>query len=360
MDYSNCPVHGGNRLWAANIAGCSPEAILDFSASINPLGPPQSALAAIKADLTKITSYPDPDYRLLKTALGEFHQLPPDFILPGNGVAELLTWVGWELASLEATYLITPAFSDYWRSLKAFQAKVLVCPLSNLSCQDLDILINNSPQQISPSESGLLLNNPHNPTGQLFLKQSILPFLEQFALVVIDEAFMNFLPPEQQQSLIEWVVEYPNLVILRSLTKFYSLPGLRLGYAIAQPEIFNRWQKLRDPWSVNILAVAAGLAVIEDTTFRQKTWTWLAQTKPYLYQSLAQIPGLRPLESAANYLLVKTDKSSSQLQRQLLQSSRILIRDCLSFPELGESYFRIAVRTQSENQKLIDSLSIYN
>ena len=154
------------------------------------------------------------------------------------------------------------------------------------------------------------------------------------------------------------VPSHPNLVILRSLTKFYSLPGLRIGYAIAHPERLQRWQAWRDPWCVNSLAVAAGIAVLEDVEFQQQTWDWLKQAKSQLFTGLSQISGLTPLPNAANYLLVQTEVASSLLQKELLQKDKILIRDCLSFPELGDRYFRVAVRLEHENQKLINALSL--
>ncbi|TBR59427.1 threonine-phosphate decarboxylase [Westiellopsis prolifica IICB1] len=355
--------HGGNLAWAAAIAGCSPSAIVDFSASISPLGPPSSALVAIESQLLNLRHYPDPDYFELRLALSEFHQLPPEWILPGNGSAELLTLAGKELAELTATALITPAFGDYYRSLAAYNAKVLEFPLSKVIGQksffvsDLSSILDR--EQIT-QDKGLLLNNPHNPTGKLFAKQAILPYLEKFALVVVDEAFMDFLPPEQQQSIIGEVEKYPNLVILRSLTKFYSLPGLRLGYAIAHPDRLRRWQSWRDPWPVNILAQAAAFAVVNDRNFQEQTWTWLEPTRNQLFEDLAQIPGLQPLPSAANFLLVKSQHSCLELQQQLLKHHRILIRDCLSFPELGDRYFRIAVRLSSENQRLLDAIALVN
>jgi L-threonine-O-3-phosphate decarboxylase len=357
------PVHGGNLAWAALLAGCSPLAILDFSASINPLGPPKSAIAAIQAHLGDLRDYPDPDYQQLRQALGQFHQLSPEWVLPGNGSAELLTWASRELAELDATYLLTPAFGDYLRALKAFGATVIRCPLSlaDRSSQELEkvpfLVPPTAPQQQAPFlASGLLLNNPHNPTGRLFTVEAILPYLDQFALVVVDEAFMDFLPPDQQQSLIDRVAQYPNLIILRSLTKFYSLPGLRLGYAIAHPDRLRRWQQWRDPWSVNILAAVAGVAAVQDTAFQAQTLTWLAEARSQLLTGLAEIPGLHPLPGAANYLLVQSDRSSVELQEQLLKQSQILIRDCLSFPELGDRYFRVAVRTLAENQRLLSGL----
>jgi L-threonine-O-3-phosphate decarboxylase len=352
------PAHGGNLTWAAAIAGCSPSEVLDFSASISPLGPPDGAIDAIQSHLEALKAYPDPNYHQLRSALSQFHQLPPDWILPGNGSAELLTWAGRDLAHLTATILVKPAFGDYQRALNAFGAAVVEYPLADLRSSFLDLtglLKHTLPD--SHGQFGLLLNNPHNPTGLLFAASDILPYLQQFALVVIDEAFMDFLPPSQQQSLIGWVQDFPNLVILRSLTKFYTLPGLRLGYAIAHPERLSRWQQWRDPWSVNTLAAAAAIAAIQDTTFQQQTWDWLAIANPQLRNGLAALPGLSPCGGAVNFLLVQSEYSVTQLQSVLLQRHRILIRDCLSFPELGDRYFRVAVRTEAENQQLLHALA---
>ncbi|MCC3584583.1 histidinol-phosphate transaminase [Microcoleus sp. PH2017_30_WIL_O_A] len=412
------PVHGGNLAWAAALAGCPPSAILDFSASISPLGPPESALAAIQAHLSSLTAYPDPDYGELRTALGEALNVDPDWILPGNGSAELLTWAAWDLSKLEATYLVTPAFGDYWRALSAFGAQVLDCPLDLTSCtivkngQDAhstrdefscgtgilpvpkqvienggtsgldlksldagtgnglvsdDLSVSNG-SLVSPSfplpvplalgaDRALLLNNPHNPTGLLFGREAIRPYLEQLGMVVVDEAFMDFLPPAEQQSSIAQVEEFPNLVILRSLTKFYSLPGLRMGCAIAHPDILRRWQLLRDPWPVNALAAAAAAAMVRDAAFERQTWDWLPVARRELFEGLADLPGLRPMAGAANFLLVESSVSVAAIQKSLLQQHRILIRDCLSFPELGDRFFRVAVRDRVDNLRLIAGLA---
>ncbi|MDJ0798419.1 MAG: threonine-phosphate decarboxylase CobD [Calothrix sp. MO_167.B12] len=397
------PAHGGNLAWAANQAGCSPGAIVDFSASISPLGPPPSVLAAMKSQMGNVRHYPDPNYSELRLALSHFHQLPPEWILPGNGSAELLTLAGRELAELSATVLITPAFGDYYRALRAYNANVqefslmderrgegvmegrregvkegrsdgvmegkreggkeIISPsTSHTTYTSPTPPLSHSPTLLlshSPTShtSGLLINNPHNPTGKLFWQSEILPYLEEFALVVVDEAFMDFLPPEEEQSLIGFVQKYPNLVILRSLTKFYSLPGLRLGYAIAHPERLQRWQLWRDPWSVNTLAITAAIAAIGDGDFQQQTWAWLPPARDELFQGLAKIPGLQPSEGAANFLLIKSQVSCTKLQSQLLKKYQIFIRDCLSFPELGSRFFRVAVRTSADNQLLITALT---
>jgi L-threonine-O-3-phosphate decarboxylase len=343
------PLHGGNLAWAAIIAGCPESLITDFSASINPLGPPKSAIAAIESHLSTIKHYPDPNYTQLRSVLAQEHHLTPEWILPGNGVAELLTWVGRDLSEKETTCLLSPAFGDYTRALKAFSAKI--------QHSTLDIHQGNwEIKPKNPHQCGLLLNNPHNPTGHLFSKAQILPYLDTFGLVVVDEAFMDFLPPSQQQSLIDQIQDYPNLVILRSLTKFYSLPGLRIGYAIAHPDRLNRWQQWRDPWPINSLADVVAQTVVHDQEFQELTWKWLLPARKKLFQDLSNLPQLKPISGQANYLLVKTNIPSSQLQKKLLLQNRILIRDCLSFAELGEDYFRIAVRLPEENERLVKAL----
>ena len=343
------PVHGGNLVWAASIAGCSPDRLLDFSASINPLGPPQSAIAAINTHLNRITLYPDPRYSELRKHLGWFHQLPPEFVWPGNGAAELLTWIARQFRECSCVYLMTPAFRDYQRALQAFGVPIQAYPL------DLSKLASPFPDSCNPG-SGLLLNNPHNPTGKLWRQEEIVRILDRFEFVVIDEAFMDFLDPSEDQSLIPLIPDYPHLVVVRSLTKFYSLPGLRLGYAIAAPTLIEQWQTWRDPWPVNILAEVAGIAAIGDRAFQAQTWQWLPPTRDHLLQGLRSLPGFDPYPGAANFLLVKTDGSVTELQEWLLKEYQILIRDCLSFPELGDRYFRIAVRSQRENQRLLDAL----
>jgi L-threonine-O-3-phosphate decarboxylase len=356
--------HGGNLVWAAALAGCPPSAIVDFSASISPLGPPDSVLAAIGSQLGSIRNYPDPDCSDLKIALSHFHQLPSDWILPGNGSAELLSLVGRDLAQLAATVLITPAFGDYYRALAAYDAKALEFSLVNgqwsgvsgqgsVVMSDLSSIIDKA--QLT-TDKGLILNNPHNPTGKLFKRDDILPYLEKFALVVVDEAFMDFLPPDEEQSLIEYVQDYPNLVILRSLTKFYSLPGLRLGYALAHPDRLQRWRGWRDPWSVNTLASIAGVAALADKAFQSQTWQWLPNARNQLFEGLSQIPGLQPLSGSANFLLVQCQHSCVELQQWLLKHHQILIRDCQSFPQLGDRFFRVAVRTVQDNERLLTAL----
>ena len=377
------PRHGGNVSWAARVAGCFPEELLDFSASINPLGPPASVMAAIQSTMQGLKHYPDPECCQLTQCLSQIHGLPPSWFLPGNGVAELLTWVGRELAQLDQVRLLSPGFGDYRRALSAFDASVqrFAVDLSVgeiASDADADAEVRLEPDRGCDSTIGLkggwslstrddfmtglgaqvgcILNDPHNPTGQRLDPAWVQECLHRFAWVVIDEAFIDFLPPDQQSSWIPYLAQFPNLVILRSLTKFYSIPGLRIGYAIAHPGHIARWKQWRDPWSVNVLALAAAEAALNDATFQHQTWKWLVEARTQLFAGLAAFPSLRPRRSCANFLLVHYRGNVPELQLKLLRQSRILIRDCLSFERLGEQYFRVAVLQIPENQRLLSAL----
>lgn len=385
------PRHGGNLAWAAAQAKCDPKEILDFSASINPQGMPPAAHAALLAAIAQVGAYPDPNYGQLRACLAQRHGVDPEWILPGNGAAELLTWAGRDLAALDGVLLPVPAFGDYDRALASFGARVVPVPLpiqtwfahppsdpDTALVRWLDALrLYPSPLAAlertlatSPGRWGLLLNNPHNPTGQLWARWAIAPLLDRLDLVVVDEAFMDFLPPEADQSLAERVANSPNLVVVRSLTKFYALPGLRLGYAIAHPDRLARWQQWRDPWPVNVLAAAAGRAALGDRGFALDTWAQLASARRQFWEGLQAIKGLRVLPGAANFLLMRledTDWTSDRLQRGLLERDRLLVRDCSSFgPALGgvganpaeqSRFVRVAVRSPAENDRLLAALA---
>ncbi|ABC99143.1 threonine-phosphate decarboxylase [Synechococcus sp. 63AY4M2] len=370
------PQHGGNRAWGAAIAGCPAEAILDFSASLNPLGPPQSVLQALAralsaSDPVAISRYPDPDYRELRACLAQRWAVDPEWIFVGNGAAELLTWAARDAQGREV-WLPRPAFGDYERALRA----------AGVTLRGLDLLPSQgSPplallqKEIRADKTGrvLWLNNPHNPTGRLFLRQDILPLLPQFEQVVVDEAFMDFLPGDapqelppldassevgelpRSQTLIPHLEAHPNTIVIRSLTKFFTLPGLRIGFAVGHPDHWRRWRQWRDPWSVNGLAAVAAAAALADEDFRRRTLAWLPTAREHLLRGLQGLPGWDPWPGQANFVLVRCPGSATQIQEKLLRQHRILVRDCLSFPELGDRYLRIGLRTLPEQEQLLSA-----
>jgi L-threonine-O-3-phosphate decarboxylase len=346
------PKHGGNWYQASLRAGCAPEEILDFSASINPFGPPMDVGALLHQEPRLLTDYPDPEAWELRSALAKRHRLDPEWILPGNGAAELLTWMARDFARQGgAVTTVTPAFADYERALNSFEVPIIHQPMT-IPEFDLPDL---------PGGMGLILNNPHNPSGKLFARKQLESVLEDYDLVLVDEAFLDFVSGQEAEtdSFIPLVAQYPNLVVLRSLTKFYSLAGIRLGYAIAHPDRLARWQAWRDPWAVNALAQRLGTLVLTQDDFRAKTLAWLQEERAFLFQSIANIEGLTPLPSAVNFLLVHSDFSIHSIEEKLLKRNHILIRHCGSFEPLGDAYFRISIRTRAHNHQLIDALKAY-
>ncbi|MFK8184840.1 MAG: threonine-phosphate decarboxylase CobD [Phormidesmis sp.] len=352
------PVHGGNLSWAARLAQCEPDELLDFSASISPLGPPCSVYEAISTAFSSVTAYPDPEYWALREAIAQYHSLPIEYVFPGNGAAELLNWAARELAGVQRCFCLSPGFGDYERSLRAYH-----CEPTQISLFDEQLTYQDNWDaelvgKLPLATCGLLLNNPHNPTGQLFEAERVRSLIARFALVVVDEAFMDFFPDAQSQSVITSAERFPkNLVVIRSLTKFYSIPGLRLGYAIAHPDKLEQWRQWRDPWSVNSLAAAAGIAALKDTKFQQQSWDWLAEENPFLFEGLSRFEALKPMKSSANFLLVHCQVSAIQLQARLLQRHQIYIRDCMSFDQLGDHFFRVAIKTRENNQRLLDAIA---
>ncbi|MGQ9836620.1 MAG: pyridoxal phosphate-dependent aminotransferase [Cyanobacteriota bacterium] len=373
------PQHGGNRAWGAAIAGCSPKDILDFSASLNPLGPPQSVLQALSKALSEldpvaISRYPEPEYWQLRTQIAEYWGVDPDWVFVGNGAAELLTWAARDVQGQEV-WLPQPAFGDYERALSAAGAviKPLMCPFPD---EQGSLSLAKGVRECGSRPQVLWLNNPHNPTGGLISRLEILELLPQFQQVMVDEAFMDFLPADApgagteglrdpvaahdaavswSQTLIPYLAAYPNTVVIRSLTKFYTLPGLRIGFAVGHPDHWQRWRRWRDPWSVNGLAAVAVAAALADEPFRQRTLAWLPVARAHLYKGLQALPGWDPYPSQANFVLVRCPGSATQIQRALLQRHQILVRDCRSFPELGDCYLRIGLRTLREQEQLLSA-----
>jgi L-threonine-O-3-phosphate decarboxylase len=352
--------HGGNLATTAERLGCRPSQLLDASASLVPFGPPwavrwQLLRAAFRA---QARVYPDRDYTALRAALAGFHGLSPDSVLPGNGAAELFTWAARDAAAAGVSVLPQPGFADYPRALACWAGAWRAMPLSLQPAVQPAV----QPQQFPapPAAEVLWITNPHNPTGQLWSRASLEPLLERFALVIVDEAFLPLVPAGEDQSLIPLVAAQPNLVVIRSLTKLYGIAGLRLGYAVAQPQRLRRWGCWRDPWPVNGLAAAVGEGLIGNPAacrrWGRRVQRWTAREGAWLQQQLAQLPGISPLPSAANFLLIRGETSLLPLRERLERRHHILLRDCRSFDGLGPNWLRIGYQSHQHNRRIIGAL----
>jgi len=353
--------HGGNVEKALRRYGVRRENIVDFSANINPLGPPLTALEALKRNLDLIAQYPDPDCTLLKKKLGEYLGVDASNLLIGNGASESIYLVGKMLSVGKVIRALIPApsFSEYASAVMGVGGEVVFLPLREEEEFIPDV------NAICKAMDGcrvIFLCNPNNPTGCLYTRESILRVVReaqrQEILVVIDEAFMDFVENKGEASVLKDAVHYNNLIILGSLTKIFALPGLRLGFAAAGTRFIKVMERLKDPWSVNSLAQVAGAAALEDREYLRKTYRLLSKQKDYLYRALNAIDGLQAYSPAANFILVNSKKSGVQSAQlvEILGRRGILLRNCDNFPFLDKYFFRVAVRTEAENNLLIDAL----
>jgi histidinol-phosphate/aromatic aminotransferase/cobyric acid decarboxylase-like protein len=319
------------------------------------------------ADGAALRDYPDRAYWDLRQAIAAHHGLEPDAVLPGNGAAELFTWAARDAAAAGTSLLPTPGFADYRRALACWDGRWQPLPLPlDWSSPGPGPLPVPEPEPaggltVPPGSQVLWITNPHNPSGQLWSRQALEPLLQRFALVIVDEAFLPLVPGGDAQSLVPLLAQYPQLVVIRSLTKLLAIAGLRLGYALGDPARLARWSSWRDPWPVNGLAAAAGDALLGDQRWLRRVQDWVAREGPWLQARLAAIPGLDPRPTAVNYLLLRGRRDGQALELEPLrlaleQRHRILLRDCRSFEGLDGTWLRLALQDRAGNRRLLAAL----
>nr|WP_231857127.1 MULTISPECIES: aminotransferase class I/II-fold pyridoxal phosphate-dependent enzyme [unclassified Synechococcus] len=357
---SGLPPHGGNLAQEALRLGLKPSQLLDASASLVPFRPPRVLRRALKRAISgsALRNYPDREQQELREVIASWHGLEPEAVLPGNGAAELFTWAARDAAVCGVSGLPEPGFADYRRALACWDGAARSMPLS------LSWLANRPqpwPSQPAPDPSCqvLWITNPHNPTGQLWSRESLEPLLQHYALVICDEAFLPLVPSGEAQSLLPLVETHPNLVVIRSLTKLLAIAGLRLGYAVASPERLKRWQQWRDPWPVNGLALAAGRSVMADQSglerWLRRVQVWVAQEGAWFHHQLTHLPAVLPMPSSANYLLLHSVDSLLGVRERVAQRG-VLLRDCRSFTGLGEDWLRIGLQDRRGNLRILRAL----
>ncbi len=342
----------------ARLYGLSPDCIIDFSANINPLGPPQAALDAIAANLGKVRRYPDPDCIELRAALGRYLDLDSANLVLGNGASELIGLVV-NVVRPRRAGVLAPTFSEYEHALEAFGSDIARFTLSseNGFLPDMDEL-----GRWIDGLDMLFICNPNNPSGSIFRHAEFLSVLEDAIdrdiFVVVDEAFIDFVDDAKSATLRNEAVSRNGLFILGSLTKFFALPGLRAGYGIGSASFIERLWRVKDPWSVNVMAQVASVASLADEDFAAKTMAWVRSERAFLFEELKKLPGLKVYPPAANYILADfrcTGVSAARLC-EVLGRKGILVRDCGNYPSLDEYYVRFAVRTREQNRVLTAAL----
>ncbi len=345
--------HGGDIRKQAHRAGCASEELLDFSANVNPLGPPDGLRQAISRNLGEVVHYPDPHCTALCKRIADRFSISTDQVVCGNGSTELLFALPGALGVNRAVIPV-PSYIDYET---AVQRAGLAATFAVLDPETGFAVERDQIEKNLRGEELVIIGQPGNPSGALCDPAMILAFADKHpeTFFVVDEAFADF--TQGYESLV--CRRLPNLIVLRSMTKFYAIPGLRLGYAVAAPEIAGQIRGMLLPWSVGSLAQAAGIAVLDDRAYAEKTRETVARLRESLMRELSALGGLSVFPSAANYLLVRLGPeqiNARELAARLL-SRRIAIRVCDNYRGLDGTYFRLAVRTEEENRVLLSEMA---
>lgn len=344
--------HGGNLYRIAEETGIPEDKLIDFSASINPLGISKRVKDTIYKELDNLVHYPDPEATLLKNKLSGHHGIDPETILCGNGSTELIYLI--PRALKPGKVLVTaPAFSEYEKACRlGHGSEVTTCALREENRFTINI------EEFISAMKGCnmaFLCNPNNPTGTLLSRLDVLHIAEAArdagCMLVVDEAFIDFIPDE---SVIRDVQDNPYLIVLRSMTKFYALTGLRIGYGVVHKNTAAGIKTFREPWSVNTLAQRAAVSAIEDPGYAAETMRLMTDEKEHMEKHFKSL-GINFFPSAANYYLFKMGNAGSVINQ--LKKKGIIVRACSNFRGLNDSYIRAAVKSRRENTQFIEELS---
>ncbi|MDP3722172.1 MAG: threonine-phosphate decarboxylase CobD [Candidatus Omnitrophota bacterium] len=354
-------VHGGDPWRLMRETGAPRAQILDFSVDVNPLGSPASVRSLILGQMEAIQDYPDPEAVALREALSAAHHLSPEMILPGNGSAELIGLLG-RSQPMTRALVVAPTFTEYEWALQ--HAGVVVQRAFTEEARGFRLEWDTGTWRQALEGVGLVvLCNPNNPTGVALPKADVLHLAQACedagVQLVIDEAFVELTDRPEEISVLPQVRELGHVVVLRSLTKCFAIPGLRVGYVVASPSVVERLRALQQPWPLNTFAIAVGAELFKETDYLARSRRLLRELRQSFQQALGRLSGLRSFATDVNFVLCKIERSdltSSDLCRRLAEQG-ILIRNCDSFTGLESGRFiRMAIRLPEENARLLGAL----
>ena len=368
MNKEKTDFHGGNIYKIFREKNI--DKILDYSSNINPYGLPENLKKEIFEKLFVLERYPDPDYIELREKIAEKNNLNIENIIVGNGATEII-FLFMKILSPKKVLIVSPTFGEYERAIKASTLVDNNIEINYFELKEKEnfiLNIKNLETELENNYDLLILCNPNNPTGQ-FLKlkklEEILKICEQKnTKLFVDEAFVEFVEDWENESIINSKENKENLFVIRAFTKFFAIPGLRLGYGICfNNNLLKKMLEKKEPWSVNNIADLAGQIVLDDKEYIQKTKEWIKDQKKYMYENLNEIEGLRVYETEVNFILLKIKDNVlkkgldvKKLRKKMLEKG-ILIRDASNFIYLDKRYFRLAIKDKLNNKKVIETLT---
>ncbi|WP_419174772.1 cobyric acid synthase [Desulfosediminicola sp.] len=342
--------HGGNIHAVLQQAGCEYGEILDFSANINPLGPPEWLRSMVSRELDKVLHYPDPDYSDLVEEIARFYKVDSDQVIPANGSTELL-YILPRLLGCKRAVIPVPSYIDYVRAVELAGLEVLPLVLKEDDDFQLDL---KELSRVIGDDDLVIFASPNNPTGSMVEADAVLALATDFpgTKFIIDEAFLDFV-----EGGVSVGGKLPNLITLNSMTKFFGVPGLRLGFGLMPADIAAAVKQVMPPWTLNSLAQSFGVECLRDEEYHTESRKYVVALKEKLSNDLAALEPLTVYPSHANYLLLRLNNgvTAPELAQRVLKSG-ILIRCCDNYNGLDERFFRVAVRTEQENERLVSAL----
>jgi threonine-phosphate decarboxylase len=345
----------GSNIWeVARKNNCKPESLMDFSTNINPLGPSPLAIDAMRRGICMVRHYPDPDALRLKLKLSRFLNVPMENLLLGNGAVELI-YALCHVIKPKRLLLPVPTSGHYHAAMPDIPVKPII-----LSAQDAFALpVQLLASTIEPGDA-LFICNPNNPTGNIVSRKDLLELADKAhrvgALLIVDEGLMDFV--EESETVLPEGLKNPAMIVIGSLTKFFALPGLRLGYLVAGRQILDSVERQLPPFRVNSLAQMAGEASLEDINYIMTSLALISREKDFMYSRLKDMLGLRPFHSHANFLLVdcwNTGKTAQEISNQLAKKC-ILVQVADNYAGLNKYYFRVTIRQRNDNLQLLHEL----
>lgn len=328
--------------------------VLDYSANINPLGMPRGVKEALIKSMDSWTNYPDPLCRDLKNDLSDNEKIENEYIILGNGAADIIFRLVYALKPKKAIVL-APTFSEYEEALTSVNCKVQYHYLKE---EDGFSLKDDFIESINDDIDMVFICNPNNPTGEIVSTELLEKILkrsrEKDVMLVIDECFNDFLEEPERYSMKDFLEENKNLFILKAFTKIYAMAGLRLGYGLSSDQmLLKKMTAVSQPWAVSIPAQIAGVQALKEKEYLKKTEELIREESNYLKEALRKL-GMKIYGSKANYIFFK-DKDGQQL-KAYLEGRGIMIRDCSNYVGLTKGYYRICVKERKDNEKLISEI----
>jgi threonine-phosphate decarboxylase len=352
--------HGGD-VWGFSRKYHIPlDKVLDFSGPINFLGPSPKALDIVKQQARLIRFYPDPDPVELRAEIAKYvgHGVDAANIILGNGSIELIYMITEVFPCGFKAVIPVPSFTEYEKAaLRVGGEPIFVQLPENFALETESVK-----KAITDDTRILFICNPHSPSGTRYSRETVLDLAEfchkKNIILSVDENYIEFTEKAQDTTMAGYVKKYENLFVIRSVTKFFGMPGIRFGYGIAAESLIDTLQTVRQPWSINSLAGFATLAAFKDTEFIEDTKRTIGKERAQFSKMLSEIGDLQVFPSETNFLLVKilNGKITSTALREEMAKEGILIRDCSTFVGFDDSYFRVTVRAFGENLKLIKTL----